>query len=145
MRAWRVLWLVVPVLASPLSASADRGQPWSEIAVGNVASRDDGEQDVWMTMINGSRDFPDAARYTLAPGTNALRLTSRKRGRGGEHTSLPVTLELRPCMRYALVADHAGEASGQPWRVKVAAETAIKGCLRRFGSAPAGTPRTAAP
>jgi hypothetical protein len=119
----------------PGAAHADKNQPWSEIHVGDVAAGEGGEHDLLMIAINGSRDVPTLSVYKLPPGMQSLRLASEKRVAGGAMTSQTISLELRPCMRYELVADHSKPEAGRSWRPEVKSETPIKACRKKFGEA----------
>lgn len=117
-------------------AWADEPGPWAEIRVGSLADKDLQQYDVMLTTINGSMDFPDSNRYELAPGRHRLRVASTKRGPSGEMTARPFTLEMKPCVRYDLVADHGPAESDGGWKIVVRAETPIKSCTKKFGVVP---------
>ncbi|WP_345302397.1 hypothetical protein [Lysobacter hankyongensis] len=119
------------------SALADEPAPWAEIKVGSMADKDLQQYDVVLMAINGSMDFRDSTRYELAPGRYHFRLASTKRGRSGEMTARPFTLDMKPCVRYDLVADHAPAESEGGWRIVVRSESAIKSCAKKFGVLPA--------
>ncbi len=118
-------------------ALADEPAPWAEIKVGSMADKDLQQYDVVLMAINGSMDFRDSTRYELSPGRHHFRLASTKRGRSGEMTARPFTLEMKPCVRYDLVADHAPAESEGGWRIVVRAESTIKSCAKKFGVLPA--------
>lgn len=122
-----MLWAASPGLALAQGA-------WSEIRVGDVAEAREAQADLIMIAIDGSRDVPNAAVYELAPGQRSLRLASKKRDEAGAMTALPFTLELAPCMRYALVADYAQPQGNRSWRITVKAQTPIKPCMRKYGA-----------
>jgi hypothetical protein len=115
-------------------AFADEPGPWAEIEVGSMADKDRQRYDVVLMAINGSMDFRDSTRYELAPGRYNLRLASTRRGRSGEMTARPFAIEMKPCMRYALVADHGRAESEGGWKIVVHAESPIKSCTKKFGS-----------
>lgn len=117
-------------------AFADEPAPWAEIKVGSMADKDLQQYDVVLMAINGSMDFRDSTRYELAPGRYQLRVASTKRGRSGEMTARPFTLEMKPCVRYDLVADHAPAESEGGWKIVVRAESPIKSCAKKFGLLP---------
>lgn len=114
------------------SASAAESGPWSEIKVGGLTDKDRGEYDVMLVSINGSMDFPDRSLYELPPGTYDFRLASKKRGKSGEMTMQPFAVEIRPCTRYALVADHSDPQPNRSWRATVRTEEPIKSCMKKF-------------
>ena len=118
-------------------ARADDPAPWAEIRVGSLADKDRQQYDVMLMAINGSMDFQDSNRYELAPGRYQLRVASTKRSRSGEMTARPFTLEMKPCVRYDLVADHAPAESEGGWKIVVRAESPIKSCAKKFGLLPA--------
>lgn len=114
-------------------ALADEDAPWAEIKVGSMADKDLQHYDVVLMAINGSMDFRDSTRYELAPGRYHLRVASTKRGRSGEMTARPFTLDMKPCVRYDLVADHAPAESEGGWKIVVRTESPIKSCAKKFG------------
>ena len=101
-----VLRIVFAAMLACAPAFAAGSEPWSEIKVGGLADKDRDEYDVMLVAINGSMDFPDRSLYELPPGSYNFRLASKKRGKSGEMTMQPFAVEIRPCTRYALVADH---------------------------------------
>ncbi len=108
-------------------------EPWSEIKVRGVADKDRGEYDLMLVKINGSMDFPDRSLYELPPGPYKLGLASKKLGSSGEMTMLPFAVELRPCTRYMLVADHSDPQPNRSWRATIRAEEPIESCMEKFG------------
>jgi hypothetical protein len=115
------------------SAVAGNDRPWAEIRIGGVADSDLGEYDVILIAINGSRDIGTTSRYELPPGMQNLRVASRKRGKSGEIVSYPLALEMKPCIRYELVANHATSTGNQGGRVEVKSESEIRSCAKKFG------------
>jgi hypothetical protein len=144
MRSFRpvVALLCAALAAFPASARDDDG-PWAEVKVGGVAERDRGEHDVFVVAIDGSRDIGSRSVYTLAPGSRALRVATRKRGPSGEFTSQSMLLPLKPCMRYALAADHS--ATDGRWRVRVRDEQPIPDCMEAFAARLRSDEATAGP
>lgn len=143
MRKWR-MWLALcctGAMVLPLQAADDA--PWAEVKVGGVAERDRGEYDVFVVAIDGSRDIGSRSVYTLAPGSRALRVATRKRGPSGEFTSQSMLLPLKPCMRYALAADHS--ATDGRWRVRVRDEQPIADCMEAFATRLRSDEATAGP
>jgi hypothetical protein len=138
----RIASIMIPlcvVLAAALicaPAYADEDAPWAEIKIGSMADKDRQHYDVVMMAINGSMDFRDSTRYELAPGRHTLRLASMRRGRSGEMTARPFRIEMKPCVRYELVADHAPAESEGGWKIVVLAERPIKSCAKKFGLLP---------
>lgn len=114
------------------ACAAGRG-PWSEIKVGGLADKDRGEYDVMLVVINGSMDFPDSSLYEFQPGPYKFGFGSKKRGISGEMTMQPFAVELRPCIRYALVANHSDPQPNRSWQVMIRAEEPIKSCMKKFG------------
>jgi hypothetical protein len=86
---------------------AGNDQPWAEIRVDDVADGDLGEYDVMLVSINGAIDIDNTMLYKLPPGTQRLKVASMKRGKYGELATLPFALEMKPCIRYQLVASYA--------------------------------------
>jgi hypothetical protein len=119
-------------------ARADEPGPWAEIRVGSLADKDLQQYDVMLVTINGSMDFRDSNRYELAPGRHRLRIASTKRGPSGEMTARPFTLEMKPCVRYDLVADHTPAESDGSWKIVILGESSIKACTKKFGLVPGG-------
>lgn len=117
---------------APAHAADDA--PWSEIKVGGIADSDLGQHDVIMMAIDGSMDFPDRSLYALTPGRHTFRIASTRRGRSGEMTARPFAIEARPCVRYALIADHGTGEAAQGWRIAVVEETPIKSCMKKFAA-----------
>jgi hypothetical protein len=137
----RVASMLTPCLAfaamlTCAPALADESAPWAEIKVGNMADKDRQQYDVVLMAINGSMDFRDSNRYELAPGRYSLRLASTRRGRSGEMTARPFAIEMKPCVRYDLVADHAPAESEGGWKIVVRAESPIRSCAKKFGLLP---------
>ncbi len=124
--------VLAAMLACGPAYAAGRG-PWSEIKVGGLADNDRAEYDVMLVMINGSMDFPDRSLYEFPPGPYKFGLASKKRGHSGEMTMQPLAVELRPCTRYTLVADHSDPQPNRSWRATVLAEEPIKSCTKKFG------------
>jgi hypothetical protein len=129
------------VVAMPTMAGNDR--PWAEIRIGGIADNDRDEYDVLLIAINGSRDIGTTSRYEVPPGIQQLRVASRKRGKSGEIVSYPLTLEMKPCVRYELVANHSASIENQGWRAEVKSESEIKSCAKKFGALPRATAATA--
>ena len=129
-----------PLLAAALlgmmaatSAMAASSQPWAEIRVDDVADDDLGEYDVMLVSINGAMDIDTTMLYKLPPGTQRLKVASMKRGKHGELATLPFALEMKPCIRYQLVASYARPGADRPWQVAVKSETPIKACVKKYG------------
>lgn len=122
--------IAAALTCAPLSAADE--QPWSEIKVGGLTDKDRDQYDVMLVAINGSMDFPDRALYELSPGQYSFRLASRKRGKSGEMTAQTFAIEIRPCTRYALAADHAKPQPNRSWQAMVSAEEPIKACMKKF-------------
>ncbi len=129
-----------PLLAAVLigmmtatSAFAAKDQPWAEIRVDDVADDDLGEYDVMLVSINGAMDIDTTMLYKLPPGTQRLKVASMKRGKYGELATLPFALEMKPCIRYQLVASYAQPGADRPWQVAVKSETPIKACVKKYG------------
>lgn len=122
-------------LAAVLSCPAFAGDdgPWAEVRVGGQSDEGQAQYDVMLVAIDGSMDFDDRTLYKLPPGMHGLRLASFKRGRSGEMTAQTLSLELQPCMRYALAADHAHPEPNRSWQPRVAASEPIKGCMKKYG------------
>lgn len=116
---------------SPAKAGDDR--PWAEVRVGGIADDERKEEDVLLVAINGSRDIGTTSVYELQPGMQYLRIASKKRGKSGELTSQPYALQMQPCIRYALVADHGRPLDNRSWQVAVKSETPIKACVKKYG------------
>jgi hypothetical protein len=138
----RIASMLTPCLAlaailTCAPALADEPAPWAEIKIGDMADKDRQHYDVVLMAINGSMDFRDSTRYELAPGRYSLRLASTKRGRSGEMTARPFAIEMKPCVRYELVADHALSESEGGWKIVVRGESPIKSCAKKFGLLPA--------
>jgi hypothetical protein len=114
-------------------AWADEPGPWAEIRVGSLADKDLQQYDVMLITINGSMDFRDSNRYELAPGRHRLRVASTKRGPSGEMTARPFTLDMKPCVRYDLVADHTPAEPEASWKIVILGESPIKSCAKKFG------------
>ena len=134
MRRFRSLWACAAIaagLSSPAFAGDDG--PWAEVRVGGQSDEAQARYDVMLVAIDGSMDFDDRALYRLAPGMHGLRLASFKRGKSGEMTAQTFSLDLQPCMRYALAADHARPEPNRSWQPRVAASEPIKGCMKKYG------------
>lgn len=123
--------LVAMLVCDPAYAAGR--EPWSEIKVGRVADKGRGEYDVMLVKINGSMDFSDRSLYQLPPGPYKFGLASEKRGNSGEMTMQPLAVELRPCTRYMLVADHSDPQPDRSWRATIRAEEPIESCMKKFG------------
>lgn len=126
-----LLAALVAGLSSPAFAGDDG--PWAEVRVGGQSDEGQAQYDVMLVAIDGSMDFDDRALYKLAPGMHGLRLASFKRGKSGEMTAQTLSLELQPCMRYALAADHANPEPNRSWQPRVAGSEPIKGCMKKYG------------
>lgn len=125
-------------------ARADGPEPWAEIRVGSLADKDLQQYDVMLITINGSMDFRDSNRYELAPGRHRLRVASTKRGPSGEMTARPFSLEMKPCVRYDLVADHTPAEPDGSWKIVILGESPIKSCAKKFGLLPGAEEQVAA-
>lgn len=119
-------------------------ESWSEIKVGGLTDKDRDVYDVMLVAINGSMDFPDRSLYELPPGQYSFRLASKKRGKSGEMTAQTFAIEIRPCIRYALVADHAKPQPNRSWQAMVSVEEPIKTCMKKFSRRGDITTETAA-
>jgi len=129
------LFALVAAALSPTIAMADDEGPWAEIRVGGIAERERNEHDMMLVAINGAMDFPDQSTYRLPAGRYGLRLASRFRAGRGLLTATTLSIELKPCMRYALVADHANPDAARAWRPKQRAAEPIESCVKKFGAA----------
>ncbi|TXH66117.1 MAG: hypothetical protein E6Q88_12610 [Lysobacteraceae bacterium] len=121
-----------------MSALAGKNGPWAEIKLDGDTNETLGEYRTVLVAIDGSREIVAKALYELQPGRTRLQLASRKRGKSGEMTSLPYEIELKPCVRYLFVADHAQQTETRRWRPVVKSEEPIKACVKRFGTAGTG-------
>lgn len=128
-----VFRIVFAAMLACAPAFAAGSEPWSEIKVGGLTDKDRDEYDVMLVAINGSMDFPDRSLYELPPGPYNFRLASKKRGKSGEMTMQPFAVEIRPCTRYALVADHSDPQPNRSWQATIRAEEPIKSCMKKFG------------
>lgn len=134
MLARPTLFLIAFAVASACaSAYAAEPGPWSEIKVGGLADKDRDEYDVMLVTINGSMDFPDRSLYEFPPGPYKFGLASKKRGNSGEMTMQPFAVDLRPCTRYVLVADHSDPQPNRSWQATIRAEEPIQSCMKKFG------------
>ncbi|MES2671765.1 MAG: hypothetical protein V4673_15275 [Pseudomonadota bacterium] len=124
--------VLMAMLVCDLAYAAGR-EPWSEIKVGGLADENRGQYDVMLVTINGSMDFPDRSLYEFPPGAYKFGLGSKKRGNSGEMTMHPLAVELRPCTRYMLVADHSDPQPNRSWRATIRAEEPIESCMKKFG------------
>ncbi len=129
----KVFHIVFAAALTCAPAFAAESGPWSEIKVGGLTDRDRGEYDVMLVAINGSMDFADRSLYELQPGPYNFRLASKKRGKSSEMTMQPFAVGIRPCTRYALVADHSDPQPNRSWKATVRAEEPIKSCMKKFG------------
>lgn len=129
-------WPLLLLAALPLLAVAGkRDDPWAEINVDDAADTEAGEADVFMVAIDGAMDVESQSTYTLPPGAHGLKVASTRRGPGGEMTYRSLGLDLKPCVRYALMAQHGPATSpGARWQVAVKSETPIRKCVERFGT-----------
>ena len=131
-----LLAIVFVGIGTAPSAMAGKDQPWAEIRVEGAADDDLGEYDVMMVSINGAMDIDTTSLYKLSPGVQRLKVASLKRGKYRELSTLPFTLEMRPCMRYSLVASYTSSDAGRPWSVEVKDESPIKACVKKYGGSP---------
>lgn len=129
----RIFPVVLAAMLACGPACAAGREPWSEIKVGGLADEGRSVYDVMLVKINGSMDFQDRSLYQLPPGPYKFGLASKKRGNSGEMTMLPLAVELRPCTRYMLVADHSDPQPDRSWRATVRAEEPIESCMKKFG------------
>lgn len=90
-----------------------------------------------LVSINDEIDIENTMRYKLPPGMQKRKVASMKRGKHGEWSTLPFALEMKPCIRYQLVASYAQPDADRPWRVAVKSETPIKTCVKKHGGAQA--------
>lgn len=127
---WPLLLLaLLPLLA----VAGKRDDPWAEINVDDAADAD--EADLFMVAIDGSMDVESQSTYTLVPGAHGFKVASTRKGPGGEMTYRTMGLELKPCVRYALIARHGpADNPGARWQVAVKSETPIRKCVERFGT-----------
>ncbi len=128
--------LLAAVLLAMMTATSTvvgKDQPWAEIRVDDVADDDLGEYDVMLVSINGEMDIDTTMLYKLPPGMQRLKVASMKRGKYGELATLPFALEMKPCIRYQLVASYAQPGADRSWQVAVKSETPIKACVKKYG------------
>jgi hypothetical protein len=130
---WLLLATALVGMGTAPSAMAGKDQPWAEIRVAGVADDDLGEYDVMLVSINGAIDIDTTTLYKLPPGAQRMKVASLKRGKYGELATLPFTLEMKPCIRYALVANYASPDAAHPWSVAVKGESPIKACVKKYG------------
>ena len=130
---WLLLATALVGMGTAPSAMAGKDQPWAEIRVAGVADDDLGEYDVMLVSINGAIDIDTVTLYKLPPGAQRLKVASLKRGKYGELATLPFTLEMKPCVRYALVANYAAPDAVRAWAVAVKGESPIKACVKKYG------------
>lgn len=131
---WLLLATALVGMGTTSSAMAGKDQPWAEIRVAGVADDDLGEYDVMVVSINGAIDIETTTLYKLPPGAQRLKVASLKRGKYGELATLPFTLEMKPCVRYALVANYTSPGAAHTWAVAVKGESPIKACVKKYGS-----------
>ena len=123
--------LAVSCACLPVLAFAADG-PWAEISVGGRTDAKLAQYDVMVAVIDGSMDFPDQSVYRLAPGRHGLRLASFKRGPSGEMTAQPFSVDLQPCTRYVLAADHSHPEPNRSWQPRVLASEPIAKCMKKY-------------
>jgi hypothetical protein len=123
--------LAVSCVCLPVLAFAADG-PWAEISVGGQADAKLAQYDVMVAVIDGSMDFPDQSVYRLAPGRHGLRLASFKRGPSGEMTAQPFSVDLQPCTRYVLAADHSHPEPNRSWQPRVLGAAPIAKCMKKY-------------
>ena len=138
--------LAVSCVCLPFLAGAADG-PWSEISVGGRTDAKRAQYDVMVAVIDGSMDFPDQSVYRLAPGRHGLRLASFKRGPSGEMTAQPFSVDLQPCTRYVLAADHSHPEPNRSWEPRVLGTEPIAKCMKKYADQlpPATAPVASAP
>jgi hypothetical protein len=131
---WLPLATALVGIGTAPSAMAGKDQPWAEIRVDGIADDDLDEYDVMLVSINGALDIDTTSLYKLPPGAQRLKVASLKRGKYGELPTLPYTLEMKPCVRYALVAHYASSDPARPWSVAVKDQSPIKACMKKYGA-----------
>jgi hypothetical protein len=136
---WLLLATALVGMGTAPSAMAGKDHPWAEIRVDGVADDDLGEYDVMLVSINGAMDIDTTSLYTLPPGTQRLKVASLKRGKHGALSTLPFTLDMKPCVRYSLVASDAPAGAARLWTVAVKDENPIKACMKKYGGSALAT------
>lgn len=127
------------VLLASAAAFAAKKEAWSEIDVGKVTRSVADEYAVTIIAIDGSQNFRSRRVHELAPGFHLLHVASTKAGRRGEVTYQPFAIEMKPCTRYSLVAQHDSALGNRRWQVVVKDETAIVSCVAEHMPATAPT------
>ena len=61
-----------------------------------------------------------------------LGLASYKRGPSGEMTAQPFSVDMQPCMRYVLAADHSHPEPNRSWQPRVLGTEPIPKCMKKY-------------
>lgn len=117
------------VLSMSVTAFAAEAEAWSEIDVVKVARAVAEEYAVTIVAIDGDQDFQSRRLHKLTPGFHLLHVASTKAGRRGEVTYQPFVIDMKPCVRYRLVAQHESSLGNRRWQVIVKSEDPIASCL----------------
>jgi len=130
-RRKRFAMLAMSCMTVPFLAVAADG-PWSEISVGGRADAQRAQYDVMVVSIDGSMDFPDQPVYRFAPGRHGLLLGSLKRGPSGEMIAQSLSVEMQPCTRYVLAADHSHPEPNRSWEPRMVGTEPIAKCMKKY-------------
>ena len=125
----RLRWLALP-LVTGLSACASGPDTRSLIYGDRADDADPDQYDVLIIAADGEMMFgEEQTRLRLKPGFHYLEIATTKEFPGRELVRQPFAIEVKPCMRYQLVAQHESKTLKSAWRVVVKKEEANEACV----------------
>lgn len=131
------------IILATLLTSACASQPWSEVNGDWSNPTDTNNFDVVITGIDGKLKFENRKRETFEPGLVTLRFSSERPARtkadeNASYNNKTVEMNLKPCVRYYVSAQHKNVLSGNinNWDVVVLKEEPIKSCQKLLNKKP---------
>jgi len=121
---------ILTILAFAL-LSGCASKPWSEIDGSQSDNADVHNYDIIITAVDGKIDFAGRATKSLDPGFHLVRVVSTKADRKGGYTYANLPIQMKPCMRYFVTAQHdSNKLNNKYWEVRILREEPIKSCLK---------------
>lgn len=126
MRGWMIGMLAMAVTS--IHAAEPATDAWAEISLNRTGHANPDRATAIVIAIDGAM-YPDT-RARLTPGTHLFHIASSRAGRRGQLYYDNFMIDLAPCMRYVLAADHSGSTLAKNWELVIEKEEPIARCQK---------------